>query len=84
MIFDKVELWVQVWGLPTHCQTVSIGYKIGKYAGEVLNEAVFDMGGVNGRILKMLVCLHVNEPLRKGVNIGSKADGVFWVEFKYE
>jgi hypothetical protein len=30
------------------------------------------------------VMLEISKPLRKGTHIGSKADGIFWVDFKYE
>ena len=84
MNFDEVDIWIQIWGLSTHCRTPLMGRKIGLCLGVVKEVAVYDMGVGNGTVLKVLVRVNINKPLRKGVNAGSKKDGVSWVDFRYE
>lgn len=77
MVFNNVDLWVQIWGLLHHNMIVQMGREIGSCMGEVKEAAVFDMEGSNRHILKVLVALNIQKRLRKGVNARSKADGVF-------
>ncbi|KAJ1380428.1 Zinc finger, CCHC-type [Sesbania bispinosa] len=37
-----------------------------------------------GAFVKVQVQIDVDKPLLSGVNVGSKKDGVFWVDFQYE
>ena len=82
--FSIVEIWVQIWGIPEHCKTVKLGMKIVAILGEVRDCALFELGGSQSRIIKALVNMKINTPIRKGVNMGSKEDGLAWVDFKYE
>ena len=44
----------------------------------------FEIQQANGVIVKALVWMNVGKPLKKGSNAGSRKDGNFWVDFKYE
>ncbi|KAJ1381862.1 Zinc knuckle CX2CX4HX4C [Sesbania bispinosa] len=44
--FTFVPLKVQIWGLPFHCRTTKMGYRIGSCLGEVKDSAIFEENGV--------------------------------------
>jgi hypothetical protein len=35
MDFDHVSVWIQLWGLPTHCKTKAMGTHLGSLMGDV-------------------------------------------------
>lgn len=83
MEFSTVLIWIQLWGLPPHCRTRSMGMKIGSCLGEVLESELFEFP--EKRIInKIKVALDIAKPIKAGANAGSRKDGVFWIEFRYE
>jgi hypothetical protein len=81
--FLHVPAWIQIWGLPIHCKTVSMGKHIGSQLGKVEDAALYDYPQ-KGRIVKIKTCLNVSEPIRAGMFIGNTRDGINWVDFRYE
>ncbi|KAJ1376678.1 Zinc knuckle CX2CX4HX4C [Sesbania bispinosa] len=81
--FSSAPVWIQIWGLPLHCRTKKMGIKIGKSFGPVLDADVFEIQG-RGSFVKVQVQLVIDKPLLHGINVGSRKDGVFWVELQYE
>ncbi|KAJ1388771.1 Zinc knuckle CX2CX4HX4C [Sesbania bispinosa] len=81
--FNIVPLKVQIWGLPSHCKTPRMGQRIGACLGEVKESEIFEVRE-RGSFIKILVEVDVTKPLKPGINIGSQADGVLWVDFQYE
>lgn len=61
-----------------------MGRKLGATIGEVSEVSLFEFSGQNNHVLKAKVKLNLNNPLKKGVNMGSKVDGIHWVDFRYE
>ncbi|QHO52250.1 uncharacterized protein DS421_2g37840 [Arachis hypogaea] len=84
MEFTKPEVNVQIWNIPEHCKTIKLGWKLAAVAGEVLECNLYDGGNGQGLFIKAKVKLDVNQPIKRGTNIGSKEDGIAWVDFKYE
>lgn len=39
--FNMVKIWVQIWGLPSHCKTKAVGMKIAGKIERVLEADVF-------------------------------------------
>lgn len=52
--------------------------------GKVRDVSLFKTLGARGLLAKTVVLKDIKKPLRIGVNAGTKKDGVFKVEFKYE
>lgn len=65
-------------------RTIELGNKIGEVLGEVEDVGVFDLQGSKAPILKAKVRINLGTPLRRGINIGNRADGAFWIDFRYE
>lgn len=60
-----------------------MGKKIGSSLGEVEDVGIFDVQGTKAPILKAKVRFNIDKALRRGICIGSRTDGAFWIEFKY-
>ncbi|MED6110493.1 hypothetical protein PIB30_043490 [Stylosanthes scabra] len=52
--------------------------------GEVKECALFEAGKDHDRFLKATVKMKIDTPFRKGIHIGSKENGLTWVDFSYE
>ncbi|KAJ1399445.1 Zinc finger, CCHC-type [Sesbania bispinosa] len=83
MNFSTVPLKIQIWGLPFHCRTVQMGRKIGACMGTVRDSEIFEVRD-RGSFIKILVDFDTTKPLLPGVNVGSRVDGVLWVDFRFE
>jgi hypothetical protein len=81
--FHKVPVWLQLWGLPLHCKTVSMGKHLGAQLGIVEEAAIYDFPD-KARIVKIRVQLDITEPIRPGIFIGNTKDEIKWVDFRYE
>jgi hypothetical protein len=81
--FHHVPAWIQIWGLPIHCKTVNMGKHLGSQLGKVMDSGLYDYPQ-KARIVKIRVCLDINEPIRPGMFIGNTRDGINWVDFRYE
>jgi hypothetical protein len=81
--FQHAPAWIQIWGLPIHCKTVTMGKHIGSQLGKVEDAALYDYPQ-KARIVKIKVCINIEEPIRPGMFIGNTRDGINWVDFRYE
>ncbi|KAJ1422241.1 Zinc knuckle CX2CX4HX4C [Sesbania bispinosa] len=81
--FSNVLVRMQIWGLPSHCQTVRMGFKIGACMGRVQEVEIFETKE-KGIYLRCLIEMDVTKPLLGGISVGSKEDGVSWISFQYE
>lgn len=81
--FSKIPLWIQIWGLPLHCKSITMGEQIGLKLGEVLDVGLYEYPD-NARILKAKVSFDITSLIRAGLYIGNDEDGVNWVDFRYE
>ncbi|CAA0837934.1 Unknown protein [Striga hermonthica] len=79
----KVDLWVQIHGLPLHWITEDTGLKIGKLFANVKDVFVPDFGSITGRWIKILVQIDLNEHLLRGTKIKLGRE-LIWVDFRYE
>lgn len=60
-----------------------MGTKLGSNFGEVLDSGVFEMQD-KSTIVKIRANLDINNPIMPGMYIGSKNNGVTWIDFCYE
>ncbi|XP_027151970.1 uncharacterized protein LOC113752026 [Coffea eugenioides] len=81
--FKLAPLWVQVWNLPVHWISKDVGKKIGSVFNQVRDVIIPQIGGKEGRHLKIPVLVDIEQPLLRGTII-KVAGGVKWVHFKYE
>lgn len=81
--FNKAQLWVQVWNLPVHWISKEAGRKIGAVFLEVKDVIVPQVGGKEGRHLKILVSVDMSQPLLRGTTVTMNGT-CKWISFKYE
>ncbi|CAA0808754.1 Unknown protein [Striga hermonthica] len=79
----KVDLWVQIHGLPLHWISVDTGLKIGKIFDDVKDVYVPDSGSITGRWIIILAQINLNEPLLRGTKI-KLGDELICVDFRYK
>ncbi|CAA0841608.1 Unknown protein [Striga hermonthica] len=80
---EKIKMWVQIHNLPLHWIGLETGYKIGKLFSKLHDVVVPGNGSSNGKVMKLLVDLQLNEPVLRGTHLKLGTDST-WVEFKYE
>jgi hypothetical protein len=81
--FLHAPAWIQIWGLPIRCKTAAMGRHLGLQLGKVEDAAIYDYPQ-KARIVKVKVCINIEEPIRPGMFIGNPKDGINWVDFRYE
>lgn len=81
--FSHAPLWIQIWGLPLHCKSVSMGKQLGAQLGTVEDSAVYDYLE-KARIIKIKVSIYISKPIIAGMYIGNEKDGITWLDFRYE
>ncbi|KAJ1399474.1 Zinc knuckle CX2CX4HX4C [Sesbania bispinosa] len=81
--FTHVPIKIQLWGLPPHCKILKMGMKIGACLGEVMQAEFFETRE-KGSFIKILVQVDITKPLKSCVNVGSRKDGINWIDFHYE
>ncbi|MCH80141.1 hypothetical protein A2U01_0000903 [Trifolium medium] len=81
--FDHAPIWIQLWGLPPHCETKQMGESIGALLGKVEASEMYEYPGKK-MIIKIKVAIHVQQPIAAGILIGNANDGTSWIDFHYE
>jgi hypothetical protein len=81
--FNHVPIWVQLWGLPQHCKTKSMGESLGSLMGKVESSEVYEYPGKKV-IIKIKVHIDVQKPIPSGIHVGNPNDGSCWIDFRYE
>ncbi|KAJ1440705.1 Zinc knuckle CX2CX4HX4C [Sesbania bispinosa] len=66
-----------------HCRTTKTGFKVGSCMGDVKQAELFETRE-RGSFIKILMELNITKPILSGINVGSKKDGICWVDFQYE
>ncbi|OMO97002.1 hypothetical protein CCACVL1_04713 [Corchorus capsularis] len=81
---QKVEIWVELWGLPLEYQQDDAARKIAKAAGEVIRVDWADTPTRNIRFVRVIIAINPWKPLMPGCFV-TRDDGVdMWVPFKYQ
>ena len=83
MDFNHVPLWIQLWGLPLRCKSLTMGKEMGAQLGTVLDVGLYDFPN-NARIVKIKILFDISHPIRAGMHTGNDQDGINWVDFRYE
>ena len=82
--FDKSPFWVQIHGLPTMCQTETVGLSIEATLGEVEKVDANKKGFCLGKFIRIRVLMDISMPLCQGRKVLLGEYGLKWVDFKYE
>ena len=83
--FDKSPFWVQIHGLPTMCQTETVGLSIEATLGEVEKMDANEKGFCRlGKFIRIRVLMDISMPLCQGRKVLLGEYGLKWVDFKYE
>ncbi|XP_072066984.1 uncharacterized protein [Arachis hypogaea] len=75
---------LRIWDLLEHCKTLKLGRKIAACMEKVKECELFEVGRDQERFIKATVKMKIDTPFMKGTNVGSKKDGLTWVNFKFE
>jgi hypothetical protein len=81
--FNHAPIWIQLWGLPTHCKTKQMGESLGSLIGSVEASEFYEYPGKK-MIIKIKVSLNVNKPITSGIHVGNPNDGNCWIDYRYE
>jgi len=81
--FSHVPIWIQFWGLPLHCKSVTMGREIGSQLGIVLDVELYEFPE-NVKTMKVKVLYNITHPIRAGMYIGNAYDGITWIDFRHE
>ncbi|KAJ1381460.1 Zinc knuckle CX2CX4HX4C [Sesbania bispinosa] len=60
-----------------------MGFEIGACMGEVMESDIFETKE-QGTFIKVLVLFYATKPLKSGISVASRTNGVSWVDFVYE
>ena len=60
-----------------------MGNAVGSQLGEVLESAIYELPD-KAKFVKIKMLFDVSTPIRAGMFIGNKVDGVTWVDFRFE
>lgn len=82
--FPRIQLWVQVWGLPFDLMNAEVGKVLGEGLGDVLDVDVKAFTSDQSHFLRVRVDLPLDKPLRRGAPVVSPEGDRTWVGFKYE
>lgn len=83
-LFNTVNVWVQFWGLSPQYKISGIGKKLGEIIGKVVKTGIFMSPDENRSFIIALVETGPNMTIKDNIRAGSQAEGIFWVDFKYE
>jgi hypothetical protein len=81
--FSHAPVWVQMWGLPSHCKTKEMGESLGTIMGTVETAELYEYPGKK-LIVKVKVAINVYQPIQTGILIGNHRDGTHWIDYRYE
>lgn len=81
--FSHVPLWIQFWGLPLHCKSITMGKEMGSQLGTVLDVGLYEFAE-NAKTVKVKVNFNVQNPIRAGMYIGNDKYGISWIDFRFE
>uniref|UniRef100_A0ACD5UBT0 Uncharacterized protein n=1 Tax=Avena sativa TaxID=4498 RepID=A0ACD5UBT0_AVESA len=86
MVFDTLDMWIQVLDLPMDMMNKVYGELIGGWIGKFISVDVDADGMAWGKDLRIRVSVDVDQPILRGVNLKSSEDEEegCWYDLKYE
>ncbi|OMO55535.1 hypothetical protein COLO4_35935 [Corchorus olitorius] len=84
IVLDRIELWLQIWGLSVEYQNAVVAEKLARTAGEVIRIDWRNQRPRNIRFLRVRIALDPRQPLAAGCTLEKDDGTVQWVPFSYE
>ncbi|OMO86897.1 hypothetical protein COLO4_20867 [Corchorus olitorius] len=84
IVLDRIELWLQIWGLPIEYQNAVAVGKLARTAGEVIRIDWRHQRPRNIRFLRVRIALDPRQPLAAGCTLEMDDGTVRWINFSYE
>ena len=81
---NYIDIWVQVFDLPSSCMSESVGKQLGNYIGSFLEYDTNNIGESLKKYMRLRVTMDVRPPLKRGKRIRTPNGDGFFVSFKYE
>ena len=81
---NSIDIWVQIFGLPSSCMSESVGNQLGNYIGSFLEYDTSNNGGSLKEYMRLRVSMDVRPPLKRGKRLRTPNGDEFFVSFKYE
>ena len=81
---NSIDIWVQIFDLPSSCMSESVGKQLGNYIGSFLEYDTSNNGGNMKEYMRLRVSMDVRHPLKRGKRIRTPNGDGFFVSFKYE
>ncbi|KAI7998068.1 Uncharacterized protein LOK49_LG10G02488 [Camellia lanceoleosa] len=84
LIFDKMMVWVQLYGLPLECFTEEAGIRLGCTVGEVVKVDIDSLMPRNIHFLRLRVWVSLDKPLISGFFLKFRDGHQHWISCRYE
>ncbi|OMO57084.1 hypothetical protein COLO4_35506 [Corchorus olitorius] len=84
IVLDRIELWLQIWGLPVEYQNAVVAEKLARTAREVIKIDWRHLRPRNIRFLRVRIALDPRKPLASGCTMERSNGTVQWAVFSYE
>ncbi|KAI8023918.1 hypothetical protein LOK49_LG03G00614 [Camellia lanceoleosa] len=84
LIFNKMMIWVQLYGLPLECFTEEAGVRLGRAIGEVVKVDIDSLMPRNIRFLRLRVWVSLDKPLISGFFLKFPDGQQYWISCRYE
>ena len=81
---NSIDIWIQIFDLPSSCMSELVGKKLGNYIGSFLEYDTSNNGGNLKEYMRLRVSMDVRPPLKRGKRLRTPNGDGFFVSFKYE
>ncbi|KAI8004367.1 Uncharacterized protein LOK49_LG08G00945 [Camellia lanceoleosa] len=84
LLFDKMMIWVQLYGLPLECFTEEAGVCLGRAVGDVVKVDIDSLMPRNIQFLRLRVWVSLDKPLISGFFLKFRDSQQHWISCRYE
>ena len=81
---NSIEIWVQIFDLPSSCMLESVAKQLGNYIGSFLEYDTSNNGGSLNEYMRLRVSIDVRPLLKRGKRLRTPNGDMLFVSFKYE
>lgn len=68
-IFNSIQIWIQIWNIPSRWISKEVGFEVGKLFPQVSDVMISELSSNKGRHMKILAHINLDKPLLRGTNI---------------
>ena len=81
---NSIDIWVQIFDLPSSCMSESVAKQLGNYIGSFLEYDTLNNGGSLKEYMRLRVSMDVRPLLKRGKRLRTPNGDMLFVSFKYE